>query len=136
MSGPTTPQPQAFLDIRVLPWRPRLRVPSADALREADFLWGIDDLPGLVIGLAMTLVVFVAAPVLAVVIALILLPFEVWLVVAVAVVVLVARFCGLTRWSIITADGTLEQYRWLPTALSRVRTLNGGRPPAARWHWA
>ena len=41
----------ALLDVRVLPWRPRARVMSADTLRDGSFPdLVVDDLSGLVLG--------------------------------------------------------------------------------------
>jgi hypothetical protein len=58
----------ALLDVRVLPWRPRARVMDPDTLREnLDPFSVADDLPGLVIGLAVWLVIVIAAPLVVVV---------------------------------------------------------------------
>ena len=53
----------ALIDVRVLPWRPRVRVMKADSFRDKiDPLSGMDDISGVLIGLALWLLTIIAAP--------------------------------------------------------------------------
>jgi hypothetical protein len=56
---------RAWLEIRVLPWRPRRRTMRASTLRDRvsdlDFLNGIDDLTGVVIVLGVWIPILIAA---------------------------------------------------------------------------
>jgi len=132
----------AFLEIRVLPWRPRRRTIDADLLREGapDLLDLADDVAGVVIGVVGMILLYVAAPVVAVVLAVLLLPIEIWLVAAVALLLLLARFTGLIPWTVLVADGMhdeeRERFRLLHRALRRVRELNGGGRPRVVWKWS
>ncbi|MDM7855318.1 hypothetical protein [Cellulomonas alba] len=128
--------PGAFLDVRLLPWRPRLRHIDPDAVRaNADVTAWSDDLAGFALSVVVSVLIFVAAPLVAVVLAVLLLPVEVWLVLSLGVLVVVARFAGLIPWAVVTPDG-VESYRFLPAALRRVRELDPTRRVRVRWHWA
>ena len=86
----TSPQ-SALLDVRVLPGRPRARVMQPQTLRDgADpSLIGLDVVGGVVIGLALWLVIIVAAPIVVLLLAAVLLSVELPVVAALAVVLLV-----------------------------------------------
>ncbi|MEN0130531.1 MAG: hypothetical protein AAGC49_13890 [Brevundimonas sp.] len=135
----------AALEIRVLPWRPRRRKIDPDKLRDgvadvADVASVIDDLPGAVIGLGMMLVCYVAAPLVAIALAILLIPAELGIVMALAALLLLARFVGLIPWTVVVvdpagADDRRERFRLLHRAVNRVLELNGGRRPKVVWHW-
>ncbi|RHA44480.1 hypothetical protein [Cellulomonas rhizosphaerae] len=132
----------AFLEIRVLPWRPRRRSIDPELLREGagNGIELFDDVAGLVIGVVGTIVLYVAAPLVAVVLAILFLPVELGLVLAIAVLLLLARFTGLIPWTVLVADGLederREKYRLLHRAVRRVRELNGGGTPRVVWKWS
>lgn len=133
---PAPAVPGAFLDVRLLPWRPRLRHIDPEAVRSnADLTAWSDDLAGFALSVVLSVVIFVAAPLVAVVLAVLFLPVEVWLVVTLGVLVVVARFAGVIPWAVVTPDG-VERYRFLPAALRRVRELDPARRVRVRWHWA
>ena len=102
----TTLTQAALLDIRVLPWRPRKRVLKPDTLRNSagDFAFAGDDLGGIVIGLALWLVIIIAAPLIVLVLAAGLFSIELPIVVALAVLLAVARFTGLIPWTVVILD--------------------------------
>lgn len=131
----------ALIDVRVLPWRPRARVMQPDTLREnVDPFSTFDDLEGVVIGLAMWLVVIVAAPLIVLVLAAGLLSVELPVVVVLGVLLLLIRFTGLLPWQVliidqVTGEGRRESYRNLWRAARRVRTLNSDRRVKVRWAW-
>ncbi|ROS26029.1 hypothetical protein EDF34_2355 [Cellulomonas sp. PhB150] len=142
VDSPVSKHHIAFLEIRVLPWRPRRRTINPDDLRDAapDSLDFFDDVAGLVIGVVMMIVLYVAAPVVAVVLAILFLPVELGLVLAIAVLLLLARFTGLIPWTVLVADGMEEErrekFRLLHRAVRRVRELNGGGTPRVVWTWS
>lgn len=136
----------AFLDVRLLPWRPRARVMKAEDLREnADLLdvaTGADDpagfVAGIVVSIALWLFVLVAAPVLVLVLAALLLPAELVVVAALAVVVVLARLLGVIPWVVVEVDlpsggETRTRHRNLLRALRQVRTVNHDRRVRVRW---
>lgn len=134
-----------MLEVRVLPWRPRARVMRASTLREMvtspDALMGADGIAGIVVGLALCVGVFVAAPLVVLLLAAVLLPFELTALLAVAGPLLVARFCGVMPWTVLTVDpGTGEEarsrHRTLWGAVRRVRATSGRGRVAVRWSWA
>ena len=135
---------QAFVDIRVLPWRPRRRTMRAADLREAalsgDPLLGADDPGGIVLGLGIWLVVVVAAPLVVLVLAVLLLSVELPVVVALALLLAVLRFAGVVPWTVGIVDtlGTerRESYRNVVRAVRRVREVNGRPEVRVRWAWA
>jgi hypothetical protein len=133
----------ALLEVRALPWRPRARVMSPRDLRDlasnADPL-AVDDISGLALSLALMLVLFLAAPLVVLLLAIVLLPFEIAAVVIVAAGVLVARFCGVIPWTVVTVDGitgqeTRSRYRTVWAAAREVRAVNGRRRVPVRWAW-
>ncbi|WP_029289153.1 hypothetical protein [Cellulomonas sp. HZM] len=130
----------AFLEVRLLPWRPRARVMKPDTLRDAAFdVPVVDDLSGLVISVVMSVLMLVAAPVIVVVLAIVLLPLELWFVVVLGLLVVVARFAGVIPWTVMVVEGDdeeAERFRWLPSALARVRECNGDRRVRVVWKWA
>lgn len=137
----------ALLDVRVLPWRPRARVMDPDLLREGagDFALVGDDVAGLVLGLALSLVLWlaivIAAPLLVFVLAAGLFSIELPVAVGVAVILAVARFAGLIPWTVVildpsTGDERRESYRSIWRATNRIRGINADRRVAVRWAWA
>lgn len=131
----------ALLDVRVFPWRPRVRVMKASELREnADIPVGMDDVEGLVIGLALWLAIIVAAPLVVLVLAAALLSVELPVVVAAALVLAAIRFTGLLPWAVVVVDQVTgeerrESYRNLWHAAGRIRALNADRRIKVRWAW-
>jgi len=85
---------------------------------------------------SLSVVIFVAAPLIAILLAVLFLPVEVWIAVAIGLLFIVARFVGVMPWTVITTEGTIEGYRFLPTALRRIQALNESPRPRVRWHWA
>ena len=132
----------ALLDVRVLPWRPRARVMQADTLREnADPFVAVDDLAGVVLGLALWLAIIIAAPLIVLVLAAGLFSVELPIVVAVAVLLGAARFTGLIPWTVvihdpITGDERRESYRSIWREVARIRGINSDRRVKVRWAWA
>ena len=138
----------AALEIRVLPWRPRRRTIDPEKLRDGvgeatDIDIVVDELPGALIGLGAMVVCYVAAPLVAIVLAILLIPAELGIVVTLAALLLLARFVGLIPWTVVVVDPDgdqheqyrNEQYRLLHRAVNRVLELNGGGRPRVRWHW-
>lgn len=124
-------RPRAVIDVRLLPWRPRARlvdhgidVPDASSLGD-DPISGFITLVLGALSLLLTLVLL-----LGVVVVLL----ELWVVGALALLLLVARFTGVVPWTVFTGDG-YERYRWLPHAAARVRALNGSRRAEFSWSW-
>jgi hypothetical protein len=104
-------------------------------------LWDFDGVAGIVIGLAVWLTILVAAPLVALVLAAGLFSVELPVVVALAVLLVVARFIGLIPWTVIvldkaSGDERSERYRNLWTATRRIRSLNDDRRVNVRWAWA
>jgi hypothetical protein len=133
----------AALEIRVLPWRPRRRKIDPEVIRDGatDVADVVDDLPGLLIGIVAMILCYVAAPLVAIVLAILLIPAELGIVMALAVLLLLARFVGLIPWTVVVVEPEApedrrEQYRLLHRAVNRVRELNGGGRPQVHWHWA
>lgn len=132
----------ALLDVRVLPWRPHARVMKPDTLRDnADPFAVVDDLQGVVIGLALWLLVILAAPLIVLVLAAGLLSIEVPIVVALALVLLMIRFAGLLPWTVVIVDKVTgqerrESYRNLWRAARRIRSVNSDRRVKVRWAWS
>jgi hypothetical protein len=138
----------ALLEVRVLPWRPRTRVMDPDSFRQGlspDVLGCADDLSGfvvgLVLGLALWVVLLVAAPVIVLVLAAAFLPVEITVVAALAVLLVVARFTGVIPWTVVVIDTlrgteTRERHRNLLRAVRRIRALNEEQRVLVRWAWA
>jgi hypothetical protein len=132
---------QALIDVRALPWRPRARVMQPDTLRQnVDPCNGFDDLQGVVVGLALWLLVIIAAPLIVLVLAAGLFSVELPIVVVLGVALLLIRFTGLIPWQVliidqVTGDERRESYRNLWRAARRVRTLNSDRRVKVRWAW-
>ncbi len=130
----------ALLDVRVLPWRPRARVMKPGTLREVDPLTIGDDLEGLVFGLALWLVIIIAAPLIVLVLAAGLLSVELPVVLTIGLGLLVVRFTGLLPWTVviidqIRGDERRESYRNLWRAARRIRDINHDRRINVRWAW-
>jgi hypothetical protein len=136
---------QAFLEVRVLPWRPRRRAVKADDVRDAvssgNPFDGADDLAGVVLSLALWLLVLVAAPLVAAVLVWLLLPVELLLALLLALLVPLVRMLGLVPWTVLVVaagqgEETRERYRSLLAARRRVREVNGGAQSVpVRWAW-
>ncbi len=99
------------------------------------------DLEGMVIGLAVWLVILVAAPLIVLVLAVGLLSVELPIVLALAAVLLVVRFTGLLPWQVVVVDEITgaerrESHRNLWRAARRVRAVNTDRRVKVRWAWA
>lgn len=131
----------ALLDVRVLPWRPRARVMNPETLRDnADPFMAIDDLQGVVLGLALWLVIIIAAPLIVLVLAAGLLSVELPGVLVLGLILLVVRFAGLLPWTVVivdqvTGDERRESYRNLVRAARRIRAVNSDRRVKVRWAW-
>jgi hypothetical protein len=132
----------AFIEVRAFPWRLRARVMKPDTLRDAvDPLYGIDDLAGVVVGFVLWLFVIVAAPVLVVLLAALLLPFELSLLIGLALLLVAARLVGVVPWTVGIVDERTgaqrrEQTRSLLRAVRIVREANGTRRVPVRWSWS
>ncbi len=132
----------AFLEVRVLPWRPRRRAmerSDPDVTGFDPFVLA-DDVAGFVVGLVVWLLLLLAAPVLLVVLSVLFLPVEIVLVAVLAAVVVLARLLGVVPWVVLVVDlvaGTEEQerYRNLLRAVRRLRDVNHDRRVAVRWAW-
>lgn len=136
---------QAFLEVRVLPWRPRRRAISADSFREGvaqvDPLAAADDIPGLVLGLAAWLAVLILAPLVVLLLAVLLLPFELVLVAALALLLVLARLLGVVPWTVLLLDVVTgaekrERYRNGLRARRRILEVNAERRVPVRWAWS
>lgn len=134
-----------MLEVRLLPWRPQARVMRAGTLRDLvsspDTFMGADDVAGIVIGLALCLGLFIAAPLVVLLLAAVLLPFELTALLVVAAALGAARFCGLMPWTVVTVDAVSGQearsrHRTLWGAVRRVRATSGQRRVPVRWSWA
>lgn len=125
----------AFIDVRLLPWRPRprriRRGRAGDGLDGLDFLdglGGLDDLSGLALGVVVAIVIYLAAPLLLILLGVLLLPVELVVVAVLGALILVVRFAGIVPWTVIvtsrddTADS--ERYRNVVNAVRRVREIN------------
>ncbi len=131
----------ALLDVRVLPWRPRARVMKPATLRDhADPFVAVDDLQGVVLGLAVWLVIIIAAPLIVLVLAAGLLSIELPIVLVLGLILLLVRFAGLVPWTVVIVDQVTgeerrESYRNLGQAARRIRAVNSGRRVKVRWAW-
>lgn len=133
----------ALLAVRAFPWRPRARVIEPATLRQnADpSWWDLNAVEGIVIGLALSLTILVAAPLVVLVLAAAVFSVELPLVLALAVLLVIARFTGLIPWTVVVLDNVTgeertERYRGLWTATRRIRSLNHDRRISVRWAWA
>ena len=96
---------------------------------------------GIVVGLVATVVLWVLAPVLVVVLAVLLLSVEVPLLLILGVLILLVRFAGVVPWTVVTLDPvtdreTSESFRFLPSAVRRIRETNHDRRVRVRWAWS
>ncbi len=135
----------ALLEVRVLPWRPRTRALEPARVRElasdGDPFLGVDDITGVAITLAVWLAIVVAAPLVVLVLAAALLSVELPVVVALAVLLLLARFTGVIPWTVVVVDRVTgaerrEHHRSLVRAVRRIRAVNADRRVVVRWAWA
>lgn len=132
----------ALLDVRVLPWRPRARVMKPDTLRDtADPFMAVDDLQGVILGLALWLVIIIAAPLIVLLLAAGLLSIELPIVVALGLLLLMIRFTGLLPWMVViidqvTGEERRETYRNLWRAARRIRSVNSDRRVKVRCAWS
>jgi len=106
----------------------------------ADLLTSVDDLAGLVLALGLWLAIIVAAPLIALVLAGLLLSVEVPLLLAIAVLLAVLRFAGVIPWTVLTVDAvtgveTRTQHRSIVRAVRAVRETNHDRRVQVRWTW-
>ena len=98
-----------------------------------------DDLGGVVLGLALWLVIIIAAPLLVLVLAAGLFSVELPIVVGLAVLLGVARFTGLIPWTVVILDSTSGDERresYGASAAARIRGINADRHVKVRWAWA
>lgn len=132
----------ALLDVRMLPWRPRARVMDPDDLRgSADPFFAVDDLAGVVLGLALWLVIIIAAPLIVLVLAAGLFSVELPVAIGLGLLLGIARFAGVIPWTVVILDAVSgeerrESYRSLWRATARIRELNADRRVKVRWAWA
>jgi hypothetical protein len=132
----------AVLRVRLVPWRPRPR--RMDPAKIRDNASGLldfgDDLASLFVRVGIWLALIVAAPLITFVLAVLLLPVEAGLLAIIGFALLAVRFAGITHWTlVITGPGgheTVEHYRNVARALSRVREINGVRGRAVELVWA
>lgn len=132
---------QALLDVRALPWRPRTRVMKPGTVRDvaSPDLSG-EDVAGVVLGLAIWLLIVLAAPLVVLVLAVGLLSVELPIVVALGVILVVVRFAGLLPWTVVvvhqvSGEERRESYRALWRAVRRIREVNPDRRVRVRWAW-
>ena len=134
----------AFIDVRLLPWRPRPRKlrrdRAGDGLDGLDFLdglGGLDDLSGLALGVVVAIVIYLAVPLLLILLGVLLLPIELVVVAILGAVILLVRFAGAVPWTVIVTsrDDTAvsERYRNVVHAVRRVRGINGDGRLAVRF---
>jgi len=135
-------QETAVLDVRALPWRPRAPVRRADTLRDSfDPLAGFDDIGGVLIGLALWLLIIIAAPLISLVLAAALFSIELPIVLLLGLLLAVIRFTGLIPWTVVivnhaTGEERRETYRALWVAAARIRAINTDRRVTVRWAWS
>ena len=101
----------------------------------------VDDLQGVILGLALWLVIIIAAPLIVLVLAAGLLSIELPIVVALGLFLLVIRFSGLLPWMVVIVDQVTgeerrETYRNLWRAARRIRSVNSDRRVKVRWAWS
>ena len=134
----------ALLEVRVFPWRLRTRAMSANTFRDKIFSvdppLGADDLSGFVVGLAVWLMIMLAAPLLVLILAGVLFSVEVPVLVIVALALVLARFTGLIPWTVVIVDRISgqeqrESTRSFVRAVRRIRDINGDRRIVVRWTW-
>jgi hypothetical protein len=106
----------------------------------ADPFAAVDDLEGLVLGIAFWLVIIIAAPLIVLVLAAGLLSIELPIVLALGLILLMVRFTGLLPWIVVivdqvTGDERRESYRNLWRAARRIRAINNDRQVKVRWAW-
>jgi ABC-type transport system involved in multi-copper enzyme maturation permease subunit len=115
---------------------------KADSLRDKiDPLSGMDDINGVLIGLALWLLIIIAAPLIVLVLAGALLSIEIPIVVALGSLLALIRFTGLIPWTVVIVDQVTgeerrEPYRNLWRAADRVRAINTDRRIKVRWAWS
>jgi hypothetical protein len=133
----------AFLDVRVLPWRPRPRVMKPNTIREnTDPLTAAgEDLSGCLFGLAFWILILIAAPVVVLVLAVGLLSVELPLVIALGLVLATIRFAGILPWTVVivhqvTGEERRETYRAIWNAVRRIREINHYRTVKVHWAWS
>jgi hypothetical protein len=114
---------------------------KADTLRDtADPFMAVDDVQGVILGLALWLVIITAAPLIVLVLAAGLFSIELPIVVALGLLLLVFRFAGFLPWMVVKVDQVTgeerrETYRTLWRAARRIRSVNSDRRVKVRWAW-
>jgi hypothetical protein len=130
-------QKQAVIEVRLLPWRPHRRRLDPNVLRPnagtAGDVFVVDDLPTALIGIAVWVFLVLAAPIAAVVLALLFLPVELTAVLVAAAVLLAVRLVGLAPWTVNVPGTGVERYRSLFAAARRVRECNADGRVRVRW---
>ena len=101
---------------------------------------GADDLAGLVIGLGLWIFLIIAAPLVVIVLAGPLFTVELPIVLALAVLLIVARFAGVMPWHVLVIDNAtgherLDTTRSIFTAVRMVRDVNLDKRVRVRWRW-
>lgn len=132
-------QPTARLHVSVLPWRLRWRPLRPSEVLDTVDPSGVFDDPANAV--AVMAVILVLAPVLVVVFALLLLPFEVAIPATFALIILVLRFTGLVPWTIEqvaprTGEVSSCKERNVIRAVRTVRSLNPDGRLRIRWSWS
>jgi hypothetical protein len=98
-----------------------------------------DDLASMLVSLGIWLALIVAAPLIAFVLAVLLLPLEAGLLAIIGFALLAVRFAGISRWTVVITEPigheTVELYRNVARALSRVREINGVRGRLVELVW-
>lgn len=131
-------EPRAYLDVPVLPWRVRKRKMHPDTLRDMVSPTGGEDLGGVLLGIAVWVLILVAAPLLVLVLAGVLLSVELLLLAVLAIVLAVSRVTGLVPWTVVLHDSATgarheESFRSLLRARRRVRDANLDGAVPVRW---
>jgi hypothetical protein len=94
-----------------------------------------------VFGVALWLAFIIAAPAIVVLIAALLLPFELTLLIALAMLLVLTRLVGIIPWTVGVVDQQSgierqERTRSLIRAVRMVRSINNRRRVPVRWTWS
>lgn len=141
MTGIERTLPDAWLDLPLLPWRPRRRKMKAESVRETAWDFGppdFDDPAGFALGIAVWVLLLVAAPVMVVLLAWLLFAFELPVLLIIGAVLVVLRVCGLIPWTVVIVDANGERRlprRNLLRARREIRAITGRVRVDLRWSW-
>lgn len=111
-----------------------------EAVLQSNPLDGADDLGGIVLGLAVWITLLIAAPLVVLALAVLLLAVELPLVIALAALLAALRFTGVIPWTVLLVDRATgaesrERFRFLPSAIRRIREVSTSQRIEVRWSW-